>query len=316
MTMQTYASLFSGGGLADIGAVQAGLTPIWAVEYDNAIADVYRANLGDHCLTADVCAVDYSSLQVPTWLHMSPVCTRASVANSDATESELDIAMAQACTRAIAQRPPYVSLENVWGYRTFESFKIICRALVKYGYNFNFWHLNAANYGVPQTRKRMILIASRVKHVHKPIPTHTENPELSMWFDSLPKWIGWHEVIKDLFYEFVPIYAAYIEKLLSSVVRQLVLIATDNVNRALTILKPHQPSMTVTAHYGTRPTHMPVVITNDKFFHVSPRALARFQGVPDTYQLPEKQSLACKIIGNGVPPAFIRSAILANIPIS
>ena len=35
---------------------------------------------------------------------------------------------------------------------------------------------------------------------------------------------------------------------------------------------------------------------------MTPRALARFQSFPDWYKLPEKISLACKIIGNACPP--------------
>ncbi len=38
--MKTCATLFSGGGLADVGLGRAGLTPLWAVEYDPAIAAV------------------------------------------------------------------------------------------------------------------------------------------------------------------------------------------------------------------------------------------------------------------------------------
>jgi site-specific DNA-cytosine methylase len=34
---------------------------------------------------------------------------------------------------------------------------------------------------------------------------------------------------------------------------------------------------------------------------MTPRALARFQSVPDSYQLPESRGLACRVIGNGVP---------------
>ena len=33
---------------------------------------------------------------------------------------------------------------------------------------------------------------------------------------------------------------------------------------------------------------------------MTPRALARFQSVPDSYQLPASAALACRIIGNGV----------------
>lgn len=45
------------------------------------------------------------------------------------------------------------------------------------------------------------------------------------------------------------------------------------------------------------------------------RALARFQSFPDWYQLPDNNSLACKGIGNAVPPLFMEkmyNALLAG----
>ena len=48
--------------------------------------------------------------------------------------------------------------------------------------------LNAANYGVPQTRKRAFLIASRTHQVQPPEPTHAKNPEPSL-FGELEPWV-------------------------------------------------------------------------------------------------------------------------------
>jgi len=185
-------SWFSGGGLADIGMMAAGLTPTFAVELDDAIAGVYRANLNDHCLTADVRNVElYGTTRF--WFHVSPPCTNASVAKRNNGETELDIELARAIVRGIERRSPWFSLENVWGYRTFESFRLILEALSNNGYNLAYWHLNSANYGVPQTRKRLILCASRVKRVVQPHPTHAKTPDLF----ALP-WVGWYEAIADL----------------------------------------------------------------------------------------------------------------------
>jgi site-specific DNA-cytosine methylase len=39
---------------------------------------------------------------------------------------------------------------------------------------------------------------------------------------------------------------------------------------------------------------------------MSPRAVARFQSFPDSYQLPVKKSLAGKIIGNAAPPLLMQ----------
>jgi DNA (cytosine-5)-methyltransferase 1 len=60
--------------------------------------------------------------------------------------------------------------------------------------------LNAADYGVPQTRKRAILIASRDRHVSRPEPTHAEHPQPTLFGDVLP-WVsmadalGWGGVV-------------------------------------------------------------------------------------------------------------------------
>lgn len=73
--MTTYASLFTGGGLADWGARAAGLKPVWGVEYDPAIAAVAQQNDDTGTVyAADVRAVDYAALPRVDVLHASPPC--------------------------------------------------------------------------------------------------------------------------------------------------------------------------------------------------------------------------------------------------
>jgi DNA (cytosine-5)-methyltransferase 1 len=45
---------------------------------------------------------------------------------------------------------------------------------------------------------------------------------------------------------------------------------------------------------------------------MTPRALARFQSFPDWYELPERASLACRIIGNAVPPLLMQRVMEAQ----
>ena len=181
------ASFFSGAGFADVGYKAAGFTPVYALEYIPEIAEVYRLNLGDHIVVGDVRDADFSHLKGIDLLHTSPVCTRASTANPNATEHSLDIECGEATARGIHQiRPRWFALENVYKYQTFESFKIIVNQLEKEGYKYIIERINCADVGVPQTRKRLILRAS-LDNQPTPLPlTHKGN------------WQGWYAAIEDL----------------------------------------------------------------------------------------------------------------------
>jgi DNA (cytosine-5)-methyltransferase 1 len=399
MTLTTCATLFSGGEGAGVGLQAAGLRHCWGVEYDPAIAAVAQRN-GFDVMVADVRAVDYTTLAPVDWLHASPVCTRASNANPNATESPEDIETAAAVVRAIdAIRPQVFTLENVWGYRDFTAFKNICAALGRHGYFWDFEHVNSADFAVPQTRRRLILRASRGLLPHLPPPV---------------RWVGWYEAIEDLIptlpeSKLAPWQMARLPKEL----RETVLVGVNGHNEGIGQLSPDSPSQTVTAMWNTlqvravlvdsknanqefgklyrdleepaltvitdgKESHQPRAVllkgddnsgdygvvtcaqgepaftlragrstehramlickTADKFgdgqrqsfeqaqtiganehgskgvlwsqaarvVSMTPRALARFQSVPDTYILPDKRTLAAKVIGNMVPPLLMQ----------
>ncbi len=181
--MKTTASLFTGGGLFDIGARQAGYRPIWGIELDDKIAAVARLN-GLNVLTADVTIVNFADLEYPDHLHASPPCPNFSVAKAGAKETELDIALAESvCCALRTLRPNTFTLENVMAYRKSESFKRIAETLTKLGYFWDAANLNAADFGVPQTRRRLFVRASKNLLREYPAPV---------------KWVGWYEAIEDL----------------------------------------------------------------------------------------------------------------------
>jgi len=68
------------------------------------------------------------------------------------------------------------------------------------GYDWNAWKLNAADYGVAQTRKRMIVAARRGgPRPKKPPATHAEDPPSGGLFGGeLNEWVGWYEAVEDL----------------------------------------------------------------------------------------------------------------------
>jgi DNA (cytosine-5)-methyltransferase 1 len=313
--MGTFASLFSGGGGADIGALQAGYTPLWAVEYDAAIAACATRNLPDtRILVAPVQDVDYSALPRVDWLHASPPCPNFSIAKDDAAETELDIEMARGTVRAIQEQQPLVfSLEQVYGYRDSVSFALIVQALRALRYDVQWWHLNAADYGVPQTRRRLILVACRNVRVVRPAATHCQGGRDDMFGGLLP-WIGWYEAIQDIIdtlpdSEFAPWQLAR----LPTDVRESVMVGGANTSEpqaapGVGVSALNEPTRAVMASHSDCWR----ALVSHRIVKMTPRALARFQSFPDWYELPERNALACRIIGNAVPPLLMQRVMEAQ----
>ncbi|MFD5491554.1 DNA cytosine methyltransferase [Streptomyces sp. NPDC127091] len=65
------------------------------------------------------------------------------------------------------------------------------------GWGYSTWCgvLNAADYGVPQARKRAIFIASRVRRVTAPEPTHAQNPEMDLFGACRKPWVSMAEAL-------------------------------------------------------------------------------------------------------------------------
>jgi site-specific DNA-cytosine methylase len=182
----TFGSLFQGFGLVDVGAMGAGITPIWGIEYDKDLASVAKMN-GLHPTVIDILDADPKDFECTDVLHASPPCTNASTAKTNGHETDLDRSLARKVVEFLTVlRPEYFTLENVWAYRKFDSWsRIIMPALDKLGYWFDVAHVDFSDFGVPQSRKRMIVRA----HLGVMVP-HLPKKER-------PK-VGWYQAIEDL----------------------------------------------------------------------------------------------------------------------
>lgn len=251
MTGGTY---FTGGNGVGIAFEQCGIRDVFGVEYDDRIAQVARDN-GFPVITADVRAVDPATLPYVDWFSSSPVCVNASVAKADGEESPEDMETAQAVERYIDyHKPRIVSLENVWGYRKFKAFAGILKCLERNGYLTEYWHLNSADYGVPQTRKRLILVARRdgIKP-RKPLATHAEKP--APLFDDRKKWIGWYAAIEDLIPTLPPSKFAQWQLARLPETLQSVMIGGGNRSESfLEFAKEHRPD-TPGKRFPNEPSH-------------------------------------------------------------
>jgi DNA (cytosine-5)-methyltransferase 1 len=259
--LKKFGSLFSGGGGVDVGAKAAGYDLVWGVELRPEIAEVANANLGQHVIAANILELDPADFEAVDLLHASPPCPSFSTAKAGGEETALDIALAQKTADFVAVLLPQVfTLENVYAYRNSKSWAIIAETLTRHGYQFNYWHVNSADYGVPQTRKRMIVVARRDGRTPSlPPATHAENPVPGL-FGTLEKWVGWYAAIEDLIpglpdSEFAPWQLARLpEELTTQLFNGMDMKSTV---RAMGGRSKFEPSATVVADDYRRPSTIP-----------------------------------------------------------
>lgn len=87
-----------------------------------------------------------------------------------------DCSLIDEFARLIAEGlPDLVSMENVPGLAKHDAFGELCGRLTQLGYTHEFDVLSCADYGVPQNRKRLVLVASRLGKISLPSPSLDEN---------------------------------------------------------------------------------------------------------------------------------------------
>ncbi|MBU7598874.1 DNA cytosine methyltransferase [Streptomyces sp. P38-E01] len=93
-----------------------------------------------------------------------------------------------------AGQPDWVALEEVPD--VLPLWKQYAATLRTWGFSTWTGILNAADYGVPQTRRRAILLASRVRTASPPPPTHSQVPEPATLFGpSRNRWVSMAEAL-------------------------------------------------------------------------------------------------------------------------
>jgi DNA (cytosine-5)-methyltransferase 1 len=286
----TSADLFSGCGGVAQGMKQAGFTHAWGLEFDPAIAEIYRANHGQ-VYVQNILDADPMKFEKVDLLHASPVCKSYSSAKTDAKETQLDLdCAAKVCEFIRTLQPQYFTLENVAEYGNHEAFNNIIETLYSQGYWLNCQVLNAADFGAPQSRRRLILIAIK-----------------SGFIPSLPpkeKHIGWYQAISDL----IPNckqsdFADWQKNMTKGIIKPFVMSSTEQ--RANTVRYANQPIFTIKA--SDRDPR--ALIESGETIQLNLDCLARLQSFPKDYIWGDKIEPIRKGIGNAVPPLLYEKVI-------
>lgn len=355
--------LFSGCGGVSIGLMQAGFHVVSAVEIDKDAVAAYKSYPllnSVNVLQDDICKL--SGLEIlqaggidPNELYLlagCPPCQKFSmqnrINNSDETKIDEVKKLLMQYLRIIEELyPPFILMENVPGIRSSFEGRILNefidrlhnnRGDNKKRYFVKSNVVNAADYGVPQARKRFVLHAIRydlyevlsAKGISWDLPqrTHSKNGQ-----DGLPKWV----TVRTAF-EGLPAISAgqrySDDKIknhdcanLSSVnIRRMQIIRANGGTRTSLppdlvlnchkeysghtdvygIMNPDEPSPTITGGC--------LSYSKGRFGHpfedraISAREAARLQTFPDDYIFGESLTKTALQIGNAVPIRLVKAS--------
>ena len=318
-------SHFSGCGGSTIGALQSNFTPQLAIENDELIADLYQKNINSNILIKDICSIQISDIApiVPSpnerarnnqilVMQTSPPCQEFSQANMkrDTSSHRADILKDTIWQYALLH-PEYVILENVKAYKDSKALKEFESFLLSMGYAIYKKILNSADFGVPQTRERLILIAAKNGYpMLQIIPTHAKSPsnQLSLFEQPKQQWVGWYEAINDLIPELGIVAASKAER--ERNIPDGALIERVGWFDAPKFRYPPDPCWTLRASLAddgkTGRSKVIDIYHKEVVRTLNIQALARLQSFPDWYQWGESFKINMRGIGNSVPPLLMK----------
>lgn len=315
-------SLFSGCGGLDLGFKNAGYDIVYANDFDKDAQRVYEKNIGeiDHRSILDVPEDEVPDCDILTGgFPCQPFSNAGNRKGIDDSRGNLY----KECLRMItAKKPKVVLFENVRGLLSIkdEDGGLLIERIVRnlqeigVGYNVTYELVNASDYGVPENRYRVIVVAIR-KDLNKTYVFPPKQPKIGLNIGKLidipnhvPNQVDWPLSPQALYMaKHIPEGGSWKSVPYECLPERFKKIA-DNMKRY------HAPNMfrrfsrdeiagTITA--SAQPDKCGIIhpLENRRF---NVREVARIQSFPDDFEFFTDNSKDVpgmyKVIGNAVPP--------------
>ena len=310
-------SLFSGAGGFDLGFRQAGFRPKLAVDVDPAAVETYQWNQPDaHVALLDIAESEPDEL-VDLWVSISgyegpvgiiggPPCQAFSVSNVH--QKRIDprrrllvhyAKVIQAFTSRLGL--DFFVFENVLGltkgrhHWRYQEFKRLCK---KAGYSVQEKVVNAGRFGIPQNRKRIIVVGTsreRYPGLALALPEGDLLPKPArVALEGLPEPAFCAKSLDPVEVPHHPNHVAMVPK--SKKFTNGMLEPGDNRGRSFRVLSWDRPSYTVA--YGHREIH----VHPNMHRRLSVYEAMLLQGFPHSYQLRGTFSQQVQLVSDALPP--------------
>ena len=310
-------SLFSGAGGFDLGFKQAGFKPGLAVDIDPSAVETYRLNDPDtYVALLDIAGCDPDDLvelwttingeEGPVGIIGGPPCQAFSISNvhqktGDPRRKLLTsyASVVEAFTTRFGL--DFFVFENVPGltqkrhHRRYLDFKRMCK---KAGYSVREKVVNAGSFGIPQNRKRIIVIGTNRERypglVLDPPEGDKQPAHARVALEGLPEPAFCRRDLDAAEIPHHPNHVAMVPK--SKKFTNGMLEPGDDRGRSFRVLSWDKPSYTVA--YGHREVH----VHPNMHRRLSIYEAMRLQGFPHSYELKGTFSQQVQLVSDALPP--------------
>lgn len=308
--MYKVVSLFSGCGGADLGIIggfqynkffykNLPYKLIYATDIDQKALNTHKKNFKcNDVICKDICSL--STLEIPDCDIVIGGFPCQSFSTVNPTKNPFDdrANLYKQMVRIImAKKPKVFVAENVKGFMTLHN-GTICRTVItsfkEAGYHVYTKLVNAADYGIPQKRERVIMVGIRndINFLNEyQFPKETTKNNWIPLSAAVPKL-----AIKEKKYYFS-------ERAVWGMKH-----AKNNMKRGL-YQNLNEPCLTITSHLAkvsinSRDPVLLVDPAHEVYRRFTPYEAAKIQSFPDTFQFAGSETDAYRQIGNAIPPVL------------
>lgn len=291
--------LFAGAGGFTAGATRAGVRVVWAANHWDRAVEYHAANHPDTVHACqDLHQADWSQVPDHDLLLASPACQGYSQAGQPGRERarrkhDADRNTAWAVIGCVdARRPRTVLVENVPDFLRWPLYPAWRLALELAGYVVREHVLDAADFGVPQNRRRVIVSARQGEPLDLTAPRREWIPiELSLERRAR----GW-----------APIRSKTV-----GVQSRVLRARTRGLGRRfLTQHTTNHPGRELSRPIGTITTKSHwALVEGDRIRMLAVPEIRRAMSFPETYRLPNHKDEAIRMLGNAIPPLMAEELV-------
>ncbi len=299
-TQQTFdfIDLFAGIGGFRIALESHGGECVFGSEWDEKSQDTYERNFGE-CPEGDITKIDEKEVPKHNVLCAGFPCQAFSISGKmkgfGDTRGTLFFDVARIAKKA---KPEVLFLENVRNFLKHDNGKtiqVVKDTLEEIGYDHFIKVLRSSDYGVPQARERVYIVAFR--------------KDLGIKNFEFPKPIKEFKTVEDIleqdniFHGFIDRPDMKITKPDAEVVdprRPLQIGKINGGGQGERIYSTKAAGITLSAYGGGAASKTGAYLINGKVRKLTPRECARMQGFPEDYEIAENRNEAYKQFGDSV----------------